>query len=175
MLLKWSFNLGTQINLNIPRGISHHLWGNNNRTPWVIKKYNGVFTKLLPDCNFNQEVCWLIPLPTSTWPTQRISIPVLYGGLLCDRISCMWWWDWTTEHFCRSGPLILSWFLSLTLLPRHDVYCACLNILVSIPAAAMMLVIHRARDYADTDSDGFLSWMNILMASVWHNGAVLTK
>ncbi len=27
----------------------HCLQGNNERTPWVIKKYNGVFTKLLPD------------------------------------------------------------------------------------------------------------------------------
>ena len=53
-------------------------------------KTNGIFPKLLPDCDINQEICWLLPLPTSTLPTQRISNFVLYGGLIYDRIFCMW-------------------------------------------------------------------------------------
>ena len=53
---------------------SHLLLGNKERTPWVNKKYNEDFTKPLPDCDFNQEICWLIPFPTSTRPTQRISM-----------------------------------------------------------------------------------------------------
>ena len=27
--------------------------------PEFIKRYHGDFAKLLPDCNFDQEVCWL--------------------------------------------------------------------------------------------------------------------
>ena len=42
----------------------------------------------------------------------------------------------------------------------------CLNILVSTPVAAMMFVIHRARVCVDWDLCGFLSCMNILMASM---------
>ena len=69
-------------NLNFPMGNNlTSYWGITNRTPWVNKKYNGVVAKLLPYWDFNQEVFWLIPLPTSTLSTQRISIPVLYGGL----------------------------------------------------------------------------------------------
>ena len=63
-------------------------------------------------------------LPTSTQSTQRISTPVLYRGLLYGRIFYMWWLDWTNEHVYRSGPLTLSWFLSLTMYPRHCKYCA---------------------------------------------------
>ena len=63
-------------------------WGITRTTPWVNKKYNSDIAKLLPDCNFNQE----IPFPTSTRPTLRgflslfcmenysaIELPV-YGG-----------------------------------------------------------------------------------------------
>ena len=103
---------------------SHHLLGNNIKNSWVNMKYNGVFTKLLPDCDFNQEICWLIPLPTSTRPTQRISNFFLYGGLLYDIIFCMWWWYWTIELFYVLGPQTSSWFLSLTMQPRHCEYCA---------------------------------------------------
>ena len=42
----------------------------------------------------------------------------------------------------------------------------CLNILMSTPAAVMMLVIHRARDCDDTDLYGFQSVMSIILATV---------
>ena len=100
------------------------LLGNNVQNSWVIKKYNGIFAKPLPDCNFNQEICWLLPLPTSTRPTQRISNFFLYGGLLYDTIFCMWWWDWTIDLFYIFGPQTSSWCLSLTMQLRHCEYCA---------------------------------------------------
>ena len=103
---------------------SHHLLQNNFGKTW-IKKYYGIFTEIITWLWFqSRSIIGYYHLPTSTQPTQRISTAVLYGGLLCDTISCMWWWDWTTEHICRSRPLTLSGFLSLTMQPRHYVYCS---------------------------------------------------
>ena len=103
---------------------SHHLLRNNVGKYW-IKKYNGIFTKSVTWLWFqSRSIISYYHLPTSTWHTQQISTSILYGELLCDRISYMWWWDWTTEHVCIYGPLILSLFLSLTMQPRHCEYSA---------------------------------------------------
>ena len=126
-LLHWqSSRLDFQLEiqkLNYQGEKSHHFLGKVEKT-W-IKKYNGIFTKIVTWLQFqSRSIIGYYHLPTSTRPTQRISNTVLYGGLLCDRISCIWWWDWPTEHVCRYRPLTLSKFLSLTMQPRHYVYCA---------------------------------------------------
>ena len=107
-------------------------------------------------------------------------------------VAALWCWEKESERV--EGSFCSVWSMSVGHhqgeeghqgLPRSPLdpsTCAlsscrlcCLNILVSTPAAAMMLVIHWARVCADIDLCDFLSWMNILMASVWHNVAVLTK
>ena len=39
-----------------PWGVTQLLLGNNVKNSCIIKKYNGIFPKILPDCDFNQEV-----------------------------------------------------------------------------------------------------------------------
>ena len=126
-LLHWqSSRLDFQLEiqkLNYQGEKSHHFLGKVEKT-W-IKKYNGIFTKSVTWLQFqSRSIIGYYHLPTSTRPTQRISIFILYGGLLYDRIFCMWWWDWTIEHVYIFGPQTSSWFQSLTMQPRHCEYCA---------------------------------------------------
>ena len=107
-------------------------------------KTNGFFAKLLPDYNINQEICWLLPLSTSTLPTQRISIPVLYRGLplllyvvvRLDHWACLQ--IWATDIFLVSvsnhaaeALWVLCWW----------------NEEVSTPASAIILVIQWVLSY----------------------------
>ena len=102
---------------------SYHLIGNIVGKFW-IKKYNGIFTKSITWLQFqSRSIIGYYHLPTSTWPTQRTSTPILYGGLLFGRIFCMWWWDGTIELVYRSRPQTFCWSLSLTMQVRHHVYC----------------------------------------------------
>ena len=131
--------------------------------------------KLLPDCDFNQEVYWLLPssylhpahsedfYPRPVWRTT-LWYNFLYVVMRLDNWACLQ--IWATDIFLVP--------VSNHAAEAPRVLC-CFNTLVSTPADAMMLVIHRAKVCADTDLCGFLSWMNILTASVSCNGAVLTK
>ena len=118
-------------------------------------------TEALPDFNFNQEVLLVTNLLLSSYLHPANSRQFLPPSCLKDYFGIEF-------PVCGGeiGPL------SIVLVPfsNHEaealhVLC-CVNILVSTLGVAMMLVIHRARVCADTDLCGFLSWMNILMASV---------
>ena len=99
----------------------------------------------------------------------------LYGGQLCDRISYKWWW------VLDQWPCLQIWATDMFLVPSSyqaaDALCVlcCLNIVVSIPAAAIILVIHWARVCEVTDLCGLRCEMNILKASAWRIWAVLSK
>ena len=111
-------------NHNFPRGCLNHWQGTNVGIILSMEHLEVSFTKMLPDWDFKQECYGYYQYPTSTRPTQRISIAILFGGQLFDRISCMWGWDWTTVPAYRSGPQTWTWVLSLTMQPRHYGCCA---------------------------------------------------
>ena len=96
---------GKRKNLNCPWGdYLDHLLGNNEGNI-QIKELLWSFHQWVTGCDLNQEITWLLPFALHHPAHSRTSTAVLYGGPLCGRISCMWWWGWTAEHACRFGPL----------------------------------------------------------------------